>query len=171
MGQVILVQEEPRGPSELIEVAQSLAGNFRLPFPDNQQLRSLLTQNVIVQGIKVLPPGLLTNGPITGLPTSPLTELAKCVLVLYCEGWEKGHYIPLLELNDVDIATTGTPHRYSVTKFANWKNVDWSKSYILYANGTGGSVLTGGTANGYCFLVEVLYVKLDAAGQEIIGPS
>lgn len=165
---VLLIQEEPRGPSELVEIPVTQDGQYRIVIPDNQQLRSLANQTIIIQGIRLIPAAALTNGPITGYATAPDTEVVKCVLVLYSQGWEKGHYIPLAVLNDLSISASGLAHRYAATKFQNWRNVDWSKSYILYSGGTGGSN-TGGTP--YAFLLDVTYIKLDADGNPILGPS
>jgi len=169
MDRIILIQNEPRNSSELVEVPVSASGLFRVQFPDNQQLRSLTTQAIRIQGIRLITAAVATNGPITGFRTAPITELQKCFLVLYCEGWEKAHYIPLLVLNDTNIPGSATiAARFSPTRFASWRNVDWGKSYILYSNGTTGSDVSGGN---YEFLFDVEYTKLDGAGEEIIGPS
>jgi hypothetical protein len=84
---------------------------------------------------------------------------------LYCEGWEKGQLIPLLTLNDTFTEASGIGFRPHTTYFDNWKNVDWSKSFLQYSNGTPSS----GVA--YNVILEAEYVKLDAHNQEIIGPS
>ena len=167
--QIILVKEEPRGPSELVEVPVTVAGTFKVVFPDNQQLRSLTTQTIVIKAMRLIAPDVLSFATLSGNPTSPVTEIVKCVLVLYCEGWEKAHYIPLFVLNDTFASNSATPHRYSSTRFSDWKNVDWSKSYIQYSNGSGGSVLAGAVP--YSFLFDVEYVKQDAGGAEIVGPS
>lgn len=168
MDRILLIQEEPRNCSELVEVPVTATGLFRINFPDNQQLRSLVTQDVRIQGMRLIINDVVTNGPITGFLTAPLTELKKCFLVLYCEGWEKAHYIPLLTLSDVNVPGGAQAHRYAPTKFGSWRNVDWGKSFILYSNGTAGSSVAGGN---YAFLFDVEYTKLDATGQEIVGPS
>lgn len=168
--QIILVKEEPRGPSQLVEVPVTAAGLQRVNFPDVQQLRSYADQVVITKAIRLIIPAVLVAGPITGNATSPLTEIVKASLVLYCEGWEKGQYIPLFTLNDVQDQTNGAPHVYAQTRFDNWKNVDWSKTYIQYSNGA----QSAGAP--YAFLFDVLYQKFEALpggqlGREIVGPS
>jgi hypothetical protein len=168
MDRIILVADEPRNCSELVEVPVTTTGLFRINFPDNQQLRSMRTQDIRIQGIRLITPDVASFGPITGYRTAPVAELKKCFLVLYCEGWEKAHYIPLQVLNDTNMPSGTAAHRYSATKFGSWRNVDWGKSYILYSNGTGGSDVSGGN---YEFLFDVEYTKLDAEGKEIIGPS
>lgn len=161
--QIIFVQEEPRGPSQLIEVPVT-AGQQRVNFPDVQQLRSLVNQTIIVKEIRLITADVLVQGPITGLGASPVTELQKISLVIYCEGWEKAQYLPILILNDMALAAGPNPHRYSGTRFNNWRNVDWSKTFLQYSNGTA-------SVGSYVVMLDVVYLKIDAQGNEIIGAS
>jgi hypothetical protein len=163
---IILVQDEPRGPSQLIEVPVTVAQS-RIPFPDIQQLRSLVNQNIIIKQMRLITLDVLTNGVITGFANAPVAELQKITLLLYCEGWEKGQYIPILTLNDCNVDGGTFPHRYHETRFNNWQNVDWSKSYLQYANGT--TAAPG--EDGYCVMLDVQYLKFDSQGKEIIRPS
>jgi hypothetical protein len=165
MDKIILVQEAPRGPSQLIEVLVNNVGTARQVFPDIQQLRSLVTQTIIIQSMRLITLDVLTNAPISGFANAPLTELKKIVLVLYCEGWEKAQYIPILTMNDVATPAGTFPYRNMPTKFDNWKNVDWSKSYLQWCNGT------SAVGAPYAVMFDVEYQKLDAEGQLIIGPS
>jgi len=162
---LVLVQEEPRGPSQLIEILVSANGRGRLPFPDVDQLRSTGTQRIIIKQMRLVTDDILTNAPISGFLVAPVAELQKISLVLYCEGWEKAQFLPILHLNDTTVPGGTIPHRYQPTRFDNWVNVDWSKSYLQYSNGTV-------SANQpYAVCIDVLYVKLNNQGQEIIGPS
>lgn len=160
-----LVQEEPRGPSQLIEIPVPALAVQRVPIPDIQQLRSQVGQTIIIKALRLIPATLLTNAPTIGGVNAPLTELVKISLVLYCEGWEKGQLIPILTLCDTFTEASGVPFRPQTMMFDNWKNVDWSKSYLQYSNGTPSS----GVA--YTVVLEAQYVKLDAQNQEIVGPS
>lgn len=166
MDRVILVQEEPRGPSQLVEVAVTANGLTRVNFPDIQQLRSQVGQNIIIKGIRLVAANVLTNAPLSGNATAPIAELQKLSLTLYCQGWEKGQLIPVLTLNDMSGDGGATvPYRMNPTKLANWTNVDWSKSYLQFSNGTV-------SANSpYSVLFDVEYVKLDSQGNEILGAS
>lgn len=164
-GQIIFVQEEPRGASQLIEVPVTGNGLQRVQFPDVQQLRSLINQRIIIKEIRLITPAVLTNGPITGLASAPVTELQKLSLVIYCEGWEKAQFLPVLVLNDMTVPGGTAPHRYSGTRFNNWSNVDWSKTYLQFSNGTSSA------GSPYCVMLDVVYLKLNAKGGEIIGPS
>lgn len=166
MNQAILVKEEPNGPSQLIEVPVLDNGLQRVNFPDVQQLRSMANQVIIVKGIDLITPTTLSNGPITGLACAPLTELVKISLVIYCEGWEKAQFLPILTLNSMAVPTVAQPYAQNKTKFANWRNVDWSKTYLQYSNGT----VSAGTD--YAVLLNVQYEKLNAeTGVPIVGPS
>lgn len=159
---LIFVQEAPRGPSELVEIQVQTNGQQRVPFPDVQQLRSLVNQKIIMKEMRLITVDVLTNAPVSGSVNAPVAELQKMTLVIYCEGWEKGHNIPALVLNDVN---NTAPHRFSGTRFNNWADVDWSKSFIQFSNGT----VSAGAP--YSVLIDVVYEKLDASGKEIVGPS
>jgi hypothetical protein len=163
--QIILVQEEPRGPSQLIEVPVPTNGKGSIPFPDIQQLRSLTTQRIIIKAMRLITADTLTNGPLTGAVAAPVAELQKISLIIYCEGWQKAQYLPILTLNDMTLPGGAIPHRYHQTRFNNWENVDWSKTLIQFSNGT----VSANTP--YVVMLDVEYIKLDASGKEIIGPS
>jgi len=163
--QKIIVQEEPRGPSILIEVNVPTNGQQRVAFPDISQLRSTVYQSIIIKGLRLITSEVLTNGVISPFPTAPATELAKMTVTIYAEGWEKGQTIPLLTLNDMQPVIVPNPSRFLPTRFDNWTNVDWPKSYLQYANST--------TSVGapYVVLLDCEYLRLDAQGQLIQGPS
>ncbi len=165
MSQLVLVQEEPRGPSQLIEVPVATNGLSRVNFPDIQQLRSMADQRIIIKSIRCITDEVLTRGPITGFVTAPVAELQKISLVIYCEGWEKAQYLPILLLNDATTQAGVIPHVYRQTMFNDWQNVDWSKTFLQYSTGT----TTAGTP--YAVLLDVVYEKLNMEGQTIIGPS
>lgn len=165
MDKIILVQEEPRGPSILIEIPVLTDGKGKVTFPDVPQLRNTTLQTVIIKAIRLVTSDLLTNAPINGNVAIPLAEAKKISIILYAEGWEKGQNIPLLVLNDVATPAGTFPYRYEKTSFANWKNVDWNKSYAQYSN------LTSSANTPYVIMLEVEYIKLDSNGVEIKGPS
>lgn len=164
---LILVQEEPRGPSQLIEVPITRSGLQTVPFPDIQQLRSTTTRKIIIKGIRLIPPGALTNAPTSGLVTAPVTELVKMTLLVYCEGWEKAQLLPVIILTDIEVPGGTEPHRFKSTRFNNWEDVDWSKTKIQFSNGT----VSAAGAAGYAVLFDVEYIVLNSKNQEIIGPG
>lgn len=164
MAQQVLIQEEPRGPSILIEVPVNTNGQQRVPFPDISQLRSTVDQRIVLKGLRLVSVEVLTNGIISANANAPAAELAKMSITIYAEGWEKGQSIPLLTLNDMVFTTGAIPYRYNPTRFDNWVNVDWPKSYLQYANGT--------TSAGapYVVLFDCEYLRLDAQNRLLVGP-
>lgn len=163
MDRTVIIPEAPRGASMLIEIPVTQAGLGTLPLPQVQQLLNTETQKIIVKALRLIPVTVLTNGVINAGVNAPLTELRKMTLVLYSQGWEKGQYIPLLALNDIDDGGT-TPFRWHTTKLADWINVDWNKSKIQLANGT----VTVVAAN-YVVMLEVEYLRLDNQGVPVQG--
>lgn len=161
--QIYLVQEEPRDASQLVEVPVTADNLTRIAIPDQQQLRSLVNRTVVIKGIRLITADVLTSGALTPGPTAPVTELQKMSLVLYSMGWERGQLIPLLVLNDISAPGAGTPFRFHPTKFNNWRNVDWTKSYLQFSNGA------ASVGSPYTVLFDVEYLKLDAEGKPIEG--
>jgi len=163
--QIILVQQEPRGPSQLIEVPVTPTSNgSKIPFPDIQQLKSDADQVVIIKTLRLITVEVLARGVLNDLANAPLTELQKISLILYSEGWEKGENIPILSLNDIALPGGTFPHTYHQTRFADWKKVDWTKSYLIYGNGTT-------AVPSYVVMLDCEYQKFNNRGQEIKGIS
>lgn len=167
MADIMLVQEEPRGPSILVEIPVTGTGQ-KVKLPDVQQLRSQEGQIIIIKAIRLITPKVLVGAITLTLPNAPLAQLINMSITLYSEQWLKGENIPILSLNDmVDAdATTATtiPYRNKTTRLNDWRNVDWAQSYLLFANG-----FTPTPA--YAVLLDVEYIKLDAKGNPIMGPS
>lgn len=161
----VIVQDEPRGPSVLIEVPVPNNGSQRIPFPDISQLRSTIDQRIIIKSLRLISVEVLTNGIISAAVNAPVTELPKMSITIYAEGWEKGQTIPILTFNDFAFTTGAIPNRFHSTRFSNWVNVDWPKSYIQFANGT----VSAGAP--YVVLLDCEYVRLDAQNNEIVGAS
>lgn len=151
--------------TQLIEIPVP-AVTQRQQLPDIQQLRSQEGQQIIVKGLSLVTPKVLTNSMTIAGTNATLAELRKMTLVLYSLGWERGQMIPLLFLNamaDGDGTTATTiPYAQSNFQFDNWAQVDWPKSYLLYANGQ----QAAGTP--YTVMLNVSYVKLDSQNQPIV---
>lgn len=160
---VIVVQEEPRGPSMLVQVAVA-AGQGEVSFKTVPELLNSPSKRVIIKGIRVVVPGLVVAPADVGTVLAPLTELQKMYLNIYCEGWQKAQLTPILTFNDVFIEGSGIPMRFASTRLNNWENLDWSKTKIVFAQGT---VAVGD----YTVVLDVDYVNIDNAGLEIIGPA
>lgn len=162
---VFLVQEEPRGPSQTIEINVTTNGISQVAFPDVPELRNQIDQAVIIKALRCIPDSVLTNAPVSGFAVAPLTELQKISLILYCEGWQKGKNIPILTLVDTFTEASGIPWKDRTTQLANWENVDWNKSTLQFSNG---QVSAG---QPYTVLLEVEFVKINKNGDEIVGPD
>lgn len=160
--QSVIVQEEPRGPSVLIEISVPINGMQRVPFPDIAQLRSTTDLKIVIKGMRLISSNVLAGGVIIAANTAPDSELQKMALTLYAEGWEKGQSIPLVTLSDM---VTPLPYRWNPTKFDNWFNVDFPKSYLQFANGQ----FSAGAP--YVVLIDVMYVRLNSQNLIVVGPS
>lgn len=160
---ILLVQEAPRGPSTTIEVPVT-AGQSSVTFNVEQDLISNTTQNVIITSLRLVTFPELAFATVSGNVNAPLAELQKISLLLYAEGWNKGFNIPVLSLNNVFTEGSGVPFRDRTQKLANWKNVVWNKTQLIYANGQP-------SVGVYSVIFEVEYVRYDNMGVEIIGPS
>lgn len=170
MNQVILVQEEPLSCFEVIETAILVAdaGGFDKNVKESNILRSDTDQTIVVKAIRVTVPGKLAFGPITGLPIAPVSELQKITLTIYSEGWERGHNIPILNLNDVTVPGGTEPFRRTSFKLNDWRKIDWPSSFFKWSNGSGG-IAPGAT--GYCIMLEIEYVRLNKRGEPVSGPN
>ena len=154
--QVIITPQEPRGPSQLVEILVQSNGRGRVPFPDVPQLRSQGNINVVIKGIRLITSDILALGMVSGLANAPLAELQKMGIVLYADGWEKGYAIPLLIFNDMELANGTFPNNQSHISLDDWQNFDWSKSYLQYSSGSS-------SANSpYCVMLDIEYVRLNA---------
>lgn len=161
---IIFLPEEPRGPSELIEVVIDANGRQRFKLPTVDQLKSQVGVIIIIKAMRLITSEILV-GPMTAQgANAPLTELQKMALVIHCDGWEKAHYIPILTMNDTATPGGTFPHRYQSTRFADWKNVDFNQSYLQFANGT----VSAGAP--YTVLIEVEYERLGANLEAVVGP-
>lgn len=156
--------EAPRGASMLIEIPVTQAGLGSIPLPVVQQLQNDTTQKIVVKALRLVTLDVLARGVTTGNVNAPLTELQKMSLILYSQGWEKGQYIPLLLLNDAATPAGTFPYRYHATKLADWTNVDWNKSKIVFSNGSVSVV-----AANYTIMLEVEYLRLDKNGEPMEG--
>lgn len=160
----MIVQEEPRGPSEIIEIPIA-SGATRVTLPDVPQLRNQGDQVVIIKSIRLITAKVLTNAPTLGTAVTPLADLKKISLILYSNGWEKGHLIPVLVLNDVadadSTSATTIPYRSKTTRLSNWQDVDWNKSALQFSAGTS-------AAGASALVLEVEYIRYQKQGGNLV---
>jgi len=164
MSQILLVQEEPRTSSILVEVAIPV-GRQRVQLPDVQQLRSDVSQTVTIKSINLVPDNVLTHGINNGLPNASVAELRKMSLTVYSMGWERGQYIPVLFLNNTassDATANAIPYKNIAPRFSDWRSVAWDKCYIQFADGQPSAGETD-----YTVIFEVQYNKFDTQGAPI----
>lgn len=128
--------------SELVEIAIT-SGQTSIPIPDQPQLRNQGSEVVVIKGIRLITDKVLAFSPTSGETNAPLADLKNASLILYSNGWERGHLIPVLTLNDMADAdsanATTIPFNPQATTLADWENVDWAKSKIQFSNGTSAS--------------------------------
>lgn len=141
--------------SDIVEIPIGNAAN-QATIPDQPNLRNQGDQVIVVKSVRLVTANVLSHGPTTGTANMAIADLKKATLVLYANGWEKGKYIPLLTLNDVNnndsTAATTTPNVGAIPTFDDWENVDWNKSRIQLANGQT-------TAAAAVVLLQVQYQK------------
>jgi len=158
----LLVMEEPRGPSQLIEIQVPAQIISVVKIPVIQNLQNQTDQIVILKALRVIPDSILTNGPTSGLVNATLAELQKISLVLESQQWLKGQLIPLCTLIDTFTEGTGIPFSTRTKRFDSWKDVNWGDSFLQYSNGTPSS----GAA--YAVIFEAEYQKFKKVGNDLV---
>jgi hypothetical protein len=112
------------------------AGNaaLRLPFPDIPQLRSDVTQDVIVRGLETYSAEAMPNDPNNN-PLITNAQLIKCFLTMYIQQEESIFRLPLVKILNVYNAATAANYFYSdqLCQFENLL-VDWTKTYLTLAS-------------------------------------
>lgn len=165
MNNTILVKEQPIDNFTIVEIPVTANGLTKVAIPDQPMLKSYSGHKVRVKGIRTITAKVLSNSVVNGNTVAARAELLKASLVLYCEGWEKEQYVPLLMLNpiaDADATTATTiPYAFNPMEFADLSDVDWTKSYIQYSNGTSSANST------YSFVLAVNYLVYDNTGKVI----
>jgi len=160
-----IVKSEPFTCFQLIEVPVTANSLSKVMCPDVPELRSLAGRRVVIKSIELITAKVLSKGPTNGYTTAALSELLKCSLVLYAEGWQKLNGIPLLRLNPMrdsdSTAATTIPFAPATPHFDSLGPVEWSKSYVQYSSGQSSS-----GAN-YTFIFGVNYVVLDDSSNPI----
>lgn len=165
MDNIILVQEQPINQWELVEVPVIVNGVGRVAIPDQPMLKSWDEHMVVIKAIEIITAKTLSHAPIGGQVAATRAELIKCSLVLYSDGWEMEHFLPLQRLicvHDADATTATTnPFMNNPTRFEDLKKVDWTKSYVQYSNGQVSANVP------YAFLFGVQYLVFDSTGKRI----
>lgn len=134
---------------ELVELICPANSGNRVFFQDVQQLRAQSGQNVIVSAVETFSNQAITLSP-TGNTMIAIADFKKAFLVLNQGGKELINKIPLALLNRVDgdfsLAANFVPGQILPFEFEALKNVDWTKSYVMFSSApvaTSFSVLFG----------------------------
>lgn len=123
---------------ELIELIVP-AGNtaLRIPFLDIPQLRSDVTQDIVVRGLETFTADSMA-ADFNAVPVVSSAQLQKCFLTLYIEQEQSYNFVPLIKL--LNIATNQNLAGY----FFNFEKlqsedimVDWTKSFITLSSSLG----------------------------------
>lgn len=116
---------------ELVELVIPNNTTARLNFTPQPQLRTQSDQDIWVKNIEVFPVSVQTHAfSDTSVVVMPNAEIPKAALVLYSEGWEKEHIVPLAKLIHINDGTV--PFQPWMQFFTTLSNVAWEKSYVLF---------------------------------------
>jgi hypothetical protein len=126
---------------EVVELFINNAGT-KFSFTDQPQLRTQKDQEIFIKTLEVFAIDAYafsqTNNAVAGVPG---TELVKAVLVLYIQGEERVHYIPLLKLKTLtsDPAAFIPNNVIDTIEFDDLSRVDWTKSYVNFSTPPAGT--------------------------------
>ena len=112
-------------------IIPALAPGTRFNFLDKPQLRSDVTKDIIVHGIKTFS---VVEKPVdfNGNPVASVAQIQASELTLYVDGEESIFRVPLTELmNSQNFANTFFSQQFP-DEFDNLM-IDWTKSYITTA--------------------------------------
>lgn len=160
----IFLPSVPVANWELIEIPVA-SGATRAVIPDQPMLKSFPGKRLVVKSLSLITAKILSHAPLSGTINAAVAEFRKITLVLYVNGWERLHYIPLLLMNpaaDAD-STAATTVQFVPTGAMNFDgvmDVDWTKSFLQFSTG-----LSAGSA--YSVMFGVNYVSLSDSGMSV----
>lgn len=134
---------------ELVIPAGSTA--VRIPFPDIPQLRSDVTQDIIIRGLETYTVDSMPND-YNNNPLLTLAQLEKCFLTLYIQQEESVSKMPMIKL--LNVFNSGAAYFYTeeLNQFENLM-IDWTKSYITLPAALGNAGLV-------VLMLGVMYQRL-----------
>lgn len=119
---------------EMVELTIDANQPGRFNFVTQPQLRNQPDQIIYIKGIEVFPITAYSNSQTSGaIAGVPVTELIKAVLVLYVNGEESVHMIPLPQLVHVNDTANPSVFQQEIQQFADLENVAWEKSYVQFS--------------------------------------
>lgn len=124
---------------ELVELTIPANTVGRVNFQTVPQLRNQPDQIIIIRGIKVFPITSYGNSQYTSsIPGFPAADIPKAALVLYINGEESIHYLPLAEL--INVNDFSSPYQEQISALADLTNVDFDKSYVQFSTASNAGV-------------------------------
>lgn len=115
----------------MVELFVSATQTGRVNFQSIPQLRNQANQIILIKNIEVFPDVAYEASQYDStIPGVASADLAKAVLVLYVNGEESVHMLPLPKLVNLDLHSTGEANALAETSFADLSNVDFDKSYV-----------------------------------------
>lgn len=139
---------------ELVELVIP-AGNtaLRIAFPDIPQLRSDVTQDVIVRALETYSADSMPND-YNNNPVVTNAQLLKIFLTLYIQQEESMFRIPGIKMLNIYNAASAAAYFYT-DELVQTENlmIDWTKSYISLASSLANGAIV-------CFMLGVHYQRL-----------
>lgn len=118
---------------ELIELSVDLNQSGRVVFPSVPQLRNQANQIILIRNIFVFPITDYANSQYdNSVPGIAAIDIPKAILVLYVNGEESIHMIPLSFL--IVTENANTPNVNFEFPFEDISNVDFDKSYVQFSS-------------------------------------
>jgi hypothetical protein len=147
------------------------AGNtaLRIPFPDIPQLRSDVTQDVIIRQLETYTAESMPND-YNNNPLVTLAQLQKCFITFYIQQEESIFRMPMIKL--LNVFNSGAAYFYTeeINQFENLM-VDWTKTYITLASSlANGAIVVINLGVGYQRLpggtIAALQAKMNTANNK-----
>ena len=106
---------------------------LRLPFPDIPQLRSDVTQDVIIRALETYTGDSVPND-YNNNPIATFAQLQKMFLTLYVQQEESTFRVPMVKL--LNVAAPAQAAYFYTNELNQFENlmIDWTKSYITLAS-------------------------------------
>lgn len=120
---------------ELVElVIPAGNGALRIPFPDIPQLRSDVTQDVIIRALETYSAESMPND-YNNNPLVTMAQLQKCFLTFYIQQEESVFRMPAIKILNIYNANSAVNYFYTdeLVQTENWM-VDWTKTYVTLAS-------------------------------------
>lgn len=129
---------------ELVKPAAITSAGARIFFQDQPQLRSQQGQTIYIKSIETFSVLSVPVSFTTSNPVATQAAILNAGLVLNVAGYEDLQLIPLSILNRVvsDIGAASIPYVWEKFLFKDLHKVDWTKSYLQFAQAPAGTLFS-----------------------------